>query len=248
MVMFDFSDVTTPEYQSFVNFVDIETNIPRKIAEIDRAVIPYQGKNEVEPFRSFQMENLLTKEECEYLIWLAESTDEWLVETIPFWKHRNLPFLSMLPERPWATEETYPLCIDIVTRIWKFIEDSFWVDVYPDQIGLVRWLPGSWQMVHKDDVDGLDRVSGCVVFLNDDYEGGEPFYPYYDKMVKPKAGMVYAHSSNEDHLHGVTQIRNKTRYTISTTWTTNKDKSNYLGYFSNHNVMKQSNNRNENGI
>jgi predicted 2-oxoglutarate/Fe(II)-dependent dioxygenase YbiX len=94
-------------------------------------------------------------------------------------------------------------------------------------------------MTHKDDVDGLDRVSGCVVFLNDDYEGGEPFYPYYDKMVKPKAGMVYAHSSDEDHLHGVTQIKNKARYTISITWTKNKDKFSYPDHFSDSKVMNQ---------
>ena len=235
--MFDFADVTTPEYQSFVKFVDIETNIPRKIAEIDPAAFPYGFKAEVGPFSSYQKENLLSKDECEYLIWLAESTDEWLEDTLPFWKGRNIPFLTMLPARPWATEDTYPLCVDIVKRIRSFIESSFGVEARPDQIGIVRWPPGSWQMTHKDDVDGLDRVSGCVVFLNSDYEGGEPFYPYYDKMVKPRAGMVYAHSSDEDHLHGVTQIKNKTRYTISTTWTRNKDKCSYLSHLNDHKVM-----------
>ena len=237
--MFDFTDETTPEYQSFVKFVDIETNTPRKISEIDQTTFPYGFKSEVGSFRGYQRENLLSKEECEYLIWLAESTDEWLEDTLPFWKGRNIPFLTMLLARPWATEETYPLCVDIVKRIWSFIESSFGVEVYPDQIGIVRWPPGSWQMTHKDDVDGLDRVSGCVVFLNDDYEGGEPFYPHYGKMVKPRAGMVYAHSSDADHLHGVTQIKNKTRYTISTTWTVNKDKCSYLSHFGDSKVMNQ---------
>lgn len=235
--MFDFSDATTSEYQAFARFVDVETNIPRKIAEIDPAAFPYGFKAEVGPFSSYQKENLLSKDECEYLIWLAESTDEWLEDTLPFWKGRNIPFLTMLPARPWATEDTYPLCVDIVKRIRSFIESSFGVEAWPDQIGIVRWPPGSWQMTHKDDVDGLDRVSGCVVFLNNDYEGGEPFYPYYDKMVKPRAGMIYAHSSDEDHLHGVTQIKNKTRYTISTTWTRNKDKCSYLSHLNDHKVM-----------
>jgi hypothetical protein len=235
--MFDFSDATTSEYQAFARFVDVETNIPRKIAEIEPATFPYGFKAEVGPFRSYQKENLLSKDECEYLIWLAESTDEWLEDTLPFWKGRNLPFLTMLPARPWATEETYPLCVDIVKRIQSFINKSFGVEAWPDQIGIVRWPPGSWQMTHKDDVDGLDRVSGCVVFLNSDYEGGEPFYPYYDKMVKPRVGMVYAHSSDEDHLHGVTQIKDKTRYTISTTWTVNKDKCSYLSHLNDHKVM-----------
>ena len=237
--MFDFSDATTSEYQAFARFVDVETNIPRKIAEIDPVAFPYGFKAEVGPFRSYQRENLLSKDECEYLIWLAESTDEWLEDTLPFWKGRNIPFLTMLPARPWATEETYPLCVDIVKRIQSFINKSFDVESWPDQIGIVRWPPGSWQMTHKDDVDGLERVAGCVVFLNDDYEGGEPFYPHYGKTVKPRAGMVYAHSSDADHLHGVTQIKNKTRYTISTTWTVNKDKCSYLSHFGDSKVMNQ---------
>lgn len=237
--MFDFTDVTTPEYQSFVRFVDIETNVPRKLEEVDQIAFPYGVKTEVGPFRSYQKEDLLSKDECEYLIWLAESKDEWLEETLPFWKGRNLPFLTMLPSRPWATQETHPLCMDIVKRIQSFINKSFDVESWPDQIGIVRWPPGSWQMTHKDDVDGLERVAGCVVFLNDDYEGGEPFYPHYGKMVKPRAGMVYAHSSDADHLHGVTQIKNKTRYTISTTWTVNKDKCSYLSHFGDSKVMNQ---------
>lgn len=227
--MFDFSDVTTPEHKSFVKFVDFKTNIPNKISKIDPLGVPYGFKTEVGPFRSFQKEDLLSKDECDYLIWLAESRDEWLEETLPFWQGRNLPFLTMLPNRPYATPETMQICVDIVKRVQLFINNSFDCDSWPDQIGLVRWPANSFQMPHKDDVEGFERVSGCVVFLNDDYKGGEPFYPYYDKTVKPKAGMVYAHSSDEDHLHGVTQIKNKTRYTISSTWTTNKSKCPYLG-------------------
>lgn len=227
--MFDFSDVDTQEYKSFVKFVDINTNIPNKISKIDPVDVPYGFKTEVGPFRSFQEEDLLSKDECDYLVWLAESKEEWLEQTIPFWQGRNLPFLTMVPDRPYAVPETKELCVDIVKRIQLFINKSFECEAWPDQVGIVRWPANSWQMTHKDDVDGLERVAGCVVFLNDDYEGGEPFYPYYDKTVKPKAGMVYAHSSNEDHLHGVTQIKNKTRYTISTTWTTNKTKCPYLG-------------------
>jgi hypothetical protein len=235
--MFDFADKTTPEYSYFDNFVDIETNIPRKIEDIEESKMPYGVRPNLGPFRSFQKEDLLSPEECEYLIWLIESKDEWLEETLPFWSGRNIPFFTMLPSRPWATEETLPLCLDISNRIQTFINESFGVESWPDQIGITRWPPGSWQMPHKDEVDGLDRVAGCVVFLNDDYEGGEPFYPHYGQMVKPKAGMIYAHSSDADHLHGVTQIKDKTRYTISTTWTVNKDKFPYLIHFGDSKVM-----------
>jgi len=237
MVMFDFADPTTPEFVSHNVFVDMESNMPRKVEDIDQARFPYSFKASVGPFCSFSQDDILTKDECGLLVWLAETSPEWLENTIPFWQGRNLPFLDMLTKHPYATEELYPLCKDIVKRIGSFISESFGEEVWPDQIGIVRWPPDSWQMVHKDDVEGLERVSGCVVFLNDDYEGGYPFYPYYGRMVQPKAGMVYAHDSGEDHLHGVTQIKNKTRYTISTTWTRDKSKCPYLNHFENQQVM-----------
>ena len=228
LVMFDFSDKTTSEYGNYSNFVNHETNMPYAKVDLEEYKFPYGYTKDVGEFRSFQQENILSKDECDFLIWLAESEEQWLEETLPFWQGRNLPLLTMLPQREYAVPETLGLCLDIVKRIQEFINKSFNVDSWPDQIGIVRWPADSYQMVHIDDVDGLERVAGCVVFLNDDFEGGEPFYPNYDKMVKPKTGMIYAHSSDKDHLHGVTQIKNKTRYTISTTWTTNKSKCPYL--------------------
>ena len=80
--MFDFTDVNTPEYISFAKFVDTETNIPREISNIDKTDIPYGFKHKVGPFRSYEQEDIISKDECDYLIWLAESKDEWLEETM----------------------------------------------------------------------------------------------------------------------------------------------------------------------
>ena len=226
--MYNFQDTETSEYKSFIKFVDIETNIPIPEKEIDLTSFPYGYPNNLGEFKSFQQKELLSKDECDFLIWLAESEETWLEDTIPFWVGRNLPFFDMLPKRKYAMPDTLNRCKDIHNRIQKFIKESFNEEIWVDQMGIVRWPPGSYQMPHKDDVDGLDRIAGCVVFLNDDYEGGEPFYPHYNQIVKPETGIIYAHSSNADHLHGVTQIKNKTRYTISTTWTRNKDKRQYV--------------------
>lgn len=225
--MFDFSDKETSEYKNYSIFVDDETNEPRNISSLNKTQFPYPFVETVEPQKIFKQENLLTKEECEYLIWLAETHENWNKGTLKFWEERNMGFFAELQAHKFKTPELQKLSLDIHDRIKKFISDSFGVEVYADQIGIVRWLPDSWQMTHIDAVHDFDRVAGSVVFLNDDYEGGEPFYPYYGIKTKPEQGMVYAHDVGHSHLHGVTKIRNKTRYTISSTWTKNPSQNVY---------------------
>ena len=227
VVMFDFSDKTTGEYRNYSTFVDEETGELKDILAIDKTVFPYPFVENLEPKKIFKKEDLLTEDECEYLVWLAETYENWNPGSMKFWEERNIGFLTDLQRHKYQSSQTQSLCLDIHDRIKKFISDSFGVEVYADQMGIVRWPKDSWQMTHVDYVEEFDRVAGCVVFLNDDYEGGEPFYPYYGIKTTPKRGMVYAHDVGHSHLHGVTKIRNKTRYTISSTWTTNPNQNVY---------------------
>ena len=68
-----------------------------------------------------------------------------------------------------------------------------------------RTLPTDQPMeMHKDIIGHSDLKYGLVLYLNDDYLGGEISYPDYDLDIKPTAGMVVIHSA--DVLHGVLPI------------------------------------------
>jgi len=54
---------------------------------------------------------------------------------------------------------------------------------------------------------------GCVVYLNDNFDGGELVYPKLNKTIKPIAGRLIVHSSEEPHL--VNTVLNGTRYFLS---------------------------------
>jgi hypothetical protein len=216
--MFDFSDTNTSQYKQHSIFVDIPTNRYRKSNEVDKNLFPYQYVENPEPFRCFVKDDFLSKDECAYLVWLAETVRQWPRSEMPFWDERNISLLSDVPRHHFASVETVRLVLGIHQKIKEFVSKSFSTECYADQIGIVRWPPGSYQMPHIDDSDGYSRISGSVVYLNDDYVGGETYYPYYGRSNTPKSGTIFAHHSGLSHLHGVTQISNKTRYTISSTW------------------------------
>ena len=77
-----------------------------------------------------------------------------------------------------------------------------------------RYKPNTNMGVHTD--NGLDPTVqyGLVVYLNDDYEGGEIHYPDLDITIKPKARSIIIHPAGLPHE--VLKIKgNNTRYILS---------------------------------
>jgi len=62
--------------------------------------------------------------------------------------------------------------------------------------------------------------------LNDDFDGGETYYPQHNFSVKPKLGRLAIHPGDSAHEHGVSEIKNNTRYTLAAVWTRNRKYSN----------------------
>lgn len=78
------------------------------------------------------------------------------------------------------------------------------------------------ETLYKDD-DGLelwektlDRDLSLVYFLNDDFAGGELFFPALELVVKPETGTLVCFPSDHNFIHGVRPVTAGHRYTIVT--------------------------------
>ena len=78
--------------------------------------------------------------------------------------------------------------------------------------------------VHTDEIDPEHPqynpnekiiTHGFVVYINDDYDGGEIFYPNKDIEIKPKARSLVMHPGNKEYEHGVKEVFKTTRYSLS---------------------------------
>lgn len=58
----------------------------------------------------------------------------------------------------------------------------------------------------------------ALIYLNDDYEGGEIVFPKQNLTIKPKSGMLIAFPGNPMYPHSVNPCYGNLRYTISL-WT-----------------------------
>ena len=81
--------------------------------------------------------------------------------------------------------------------------------------------------IHIDNQPHMESpiMWGAVVYFNDDYEGGEIYYPDHEYWYKPKAGSMALHKGNT--RHGVKKVNSGERFcgaslvTINGNWNNN---------------------------
>lgn len=104
--------------------------------------------------------------------------------------------------------------------------------LWTDTVQLNIWEQGSFLPCHTDNSnpDGSShstpwRDFSSIVYLNDDYEGGELYFTAQDRVLKPKKGMLVAFSAGYHHEHGVLKVTRGRRITMPAFYSFDKAKA-----------------------
>ncbi|MEM1404138.1 MAG: 2OG-Fe(II) oxygenase [Pseudomonadota bacterium] len=89
---------------------------------------------------------------------------------------------------------------------------------------ILRYTVGSYYRPHADSDDfnpdtqkwekTRDRDLSFLLYLDDDYEGGEINFPNFDFQLRPRAGMLLMFPSDCRYLHGVLPVTAGKRHSI----------------------------------
>lgn len=88
---------------------------------------------------------------------------------------------------------------------------------------VLRYQTGQEYKMHADAGGGNRRVLSMVMYLNDDYVGGEIEFPHYGVNLKPPANSMIFFPSNYSYAHIAHPVKEGTKYAI-VTWVTEKSK------------------------
>jgi predicted 2-oxoglutarate/Fe(II)-dependent dioxygenase YbiX len=122
----------------------------------------------------------------------------------------------------------YSLMMSYVIMAKEYIEDIFRCNFFHKEPTICIWREGDNQSPHADKelADGTPYTGGLqfydismLIYLNDDYEGGELYFPQHDIQIKPKAGTLAFFPGDKNYLHGVNPIKSGKRYTCPIFWT-----------------------------
>jgi len=83
------------------------------------------------------------------------------------------------------------------------------------QLSVAKWETGTKLNLHVDDLGYVtDNHIPTLVYLNDDYEGGEISFATHDLVIKPKVGDLLIFPGNMHYAHEVKEVLSGTRYTL----------------------------------
>jgi hypothetical protein len=86
------------------------------------------------------------------------------------------------------------------------------------------WATGGFTNPHSDnstngEYNEFERSKwSTFLYLNDNFEGGELYFPDHNISIKPKAGLLAAFDGGHTNQHGVTLITSGERFTIGQFW------------------------------
>ena len=109
------------------------------------------------------------------------------------------------------------------------LEDNFKVKLSVRPPVIIRWFPGLEQQPHADKQlnDGSPNPFptydlNSLIYYNDDFTGGELYYPQHDLEIKPEPGLGVAHPGDINYLHGVKKVLDGERFTTPSFYTITK--------------------------
>ena len=87
---------------------------------------------------------------------------------------------------------------------------------------LLRYRPGEYYKIHldqgvrKNEEQGGMRLISALLYLNDDFEGGETHFYHQDFRCVPKKGRMVFFPSSYTHPHQSCPVKNGTKYAVVT--------------------------------
>ena len=149
---------------------------------------------------------------------------EWITDK----KTRNTQIAPIEPVFPHVNELMHHIVKQVINPFYQFEVDSSEVpqllcyDVgghyQPHIDGEGVWTaPDQTQLWRKT----VDRDLSMVLYLNDEFEGGDFVFPNLHIRIRPEPGLLVCFPSNRHYIHGVEPVTKGSRYSM-VTWMTVK--------------------------
>jgi hypothetical protein len=135
--------------------------------------------------------------------------------------------MGIRPDDPRLAEYNLPPMFfeTLRKKFQEAIELVFDREVVANTSHAQKWDVGGFAAPHSDnsDFDGtpnafeINKYVG-ILYLNDNYEGGELYFPDHQIEFKPSAYSYICFPGGVENIHGVREILEGTRYTMVSFW------------------------------
>ena len=188
----------------------------------------------------FIIENFIDNETCNFLI---DSIHNYAIEdpkrsgfkiALNLNTQVAISLMEKRPILPASSDKEYQIAIDkttaIINKIIKTVSEFYNIEYTLKTFCYTEMYEGTNNRVHADNKyvsengEIKDRPTeiedrSVLLYLNNNYDGGEIYFPKLNISIKPKPGTLIFFEGNEDTAHGVKEISNGCRINfISFLW------------------------------
>lgn len=114
------------------------------------------------------------------------------------------------------------LSADIQERVMQHVahyaKDFEIVVAGNEKMTLLRYGPGNFFKMHRDDHPITPRTFSTIYYINDNYIGGELYFKYFDFKYKPEYGDLVIFPSSYAYSHESMPISDGVKYAIVDFW------------------------------
>lgn len=165
----------------------------------------------------YEIENFLDESICDKLVQYFNNTSVRNTHIDGYFKDKTLC--------PYLVDDSvllFNLLIlqtkSVQTSSRLFYKDNLDINLYLENWSIVQMLPGIDMEVHQD---RIYRDCSSVLYLNDNFTGGETYFPNDNFTCIPKKGKIVFFSSRT--YHGVTKVISGERYTLPCWYSKNQN-------------------------
>jgi hypothetical protein len=177
------------------------------------------------PKQIYEFENFVSEETCDAIVNWFSSSSKMIINGQSLFNGKTLDYQNIQDTTIKRMINAYKF--DATALAMRVFGEEH---LYPDYTAAVLWESGSGMVIHADnsDQDGNPNYCGWrdysgVLYLNDDFVGGETFFPKHGPLfIKPKKGKFALYPSGLEYSHGVSTVVG-TRYTMPIWFTKNKN-------------------------
>jgi 2OG-Fe(II) oxygenase superfamily len=173
----------------------------------------------------YEFENFLSSEECDQIITWFSTTPKMITNGQYLFNGKTIDYQNIQNTQIKKLINSFK--IDATSTAKRIFDEEY---LYVDYTSAVLWESGSGMVIHADNSDLEGNPNYCpwrcysgVLNLNDDFAGGETFFPDHGPhFIKPKKGKLSLYPSDLSFKHGVSTVIG-TRYTLPIWFTRDKN-------------------------
>jgi hypothetical protein len=91
-------------------------------------------------------------------------------------------------------------------------------DLELESMAVVKYTEGQFFSEHSDGGPHLPRRLSMVIYLNDNYSGGEIYFTKFKSVFKPGAGTLFLFPPTEEYSHAAQPVVEGTKYVVVGFW------------------------------